>query len=62
MVPYGINSALYGFLLDKDSILFKLKVVHYSDLQAPDTETVRTVNPRNRDKAKPAGQTKLATS
>ena len=49
-------------MLDKDGILSFFKVVYYSELQAPDTETVGTVNPRNRDKAKPAGQTKLATS
>lgn len=49
-------------MLDKDGILSLFNVVYYSDLQASDTETSGTVDPRKRDKAKPAGQAKLAKS
>lgn len=49
-------------MLDKDGILPLFEVVFSSDLEEADTDTVGTVHPRNRDKAKAAGYTKLATS
>lgn len=52
MAIYWIRVAF--FLLSKE-------VVYCSDLQAPDTETAGMVNPGNRDKANPAGQTKLTS-
>lgn len=39
---------------------FSFQSFYYSDPQASGTETAGTVDPRKRDKAKSAGQTKLA--